>query len=121
MKVRIAKSSESNQFILFNSVKQNCVLAPTLFGFHFSMMLLFAFRIKYLGIQVMNGFLSNMRGLKANKKVTLSIVRDLEYLDNHTLRFVFEITRYGFIRSLRYFFQNGMTETKDLKAFYKLI
>ena len=66
-------------------VKQGCVLAPTLFSFLLSMMLLSAFKDTELGIQISystDGGIFNLRRLNAKTKVTKALVRDLLYADD---------------------------------------
>ena len=85
MKARLATGSEDDEFRVTNGVKQGCVLAPTLFSFLFSMMLLSAFRESDPGIQITyrtDGGLFNTQRLKAKTKVTKSLVRDLLYADD---------------------------------------
>ena len=85
MNARLVSSSEDDEFLVTNGVKQGCVLAPTLFSFPFSMMLLSAFKDSDPGIQVTyrtGGDIFNTQRLKAKTKVTKSLVRDLLYADD---------------------------------------
>ena len=85
MNARLVSGSEDDEFPVTNGVKQECVLAPTLFSFLFSMMLLSAFKDSDPGIQITyrteRGIFNNQR-LKAKTKVTKSLVRDLLYADD---------------------------------------
>ena len=52
MNARFVSGSEDDEFPVTKGVKQGCVLAPTLFSFLFSMMLLSAFKDSDPGIQI---------------------------------------------------------------------
>ena len=52
IKANLVNGDVSNEFPVTNGVKQGCVLAPTLFSFIFSMMLLSAFKESDLGIKI---------------------------------------------------------------------
>ena len=85
MNARLVNSSDDDEFPVTNGVKQGCVLAPTLFSFLFSMMLLSAFKDSDPGIQITyrtEGGVFNTQRLKAKTKVTKSLVRDLLYADD---------------------------------------
>ena len=85
MKANLVNGSEADEFPVTNGVKQGCVLAPTLFSFLFSMMLLSAFKEADPGIQITyrtDGGIFNTQRLKAKTKVTSSLVRDLPYADD---------------------------------------
>ncbi|KAL8601457.1 hypothetical protein ACOMHN_000399 [Nucella lapillus] len=85
MNARLVNGSENDEFPVTNGVKQGCVLAFTLFGFLFSMMLLYAFKDSDPGIQITyrtDGGILNTQRLKAKTKVTKSLVRDLLYADD---------------------------------------
>ena len=76
---RLVNGSEGDEFLVTNGVKQGCVLAPTLFSFLFSMMLLSAFKDLDPGIQITyrtDGGIFNTQLLKAKMNVTKSLVRD---------------------------------------------
>ena len=66
-------------FKIFNGVKQGCVLAPTLFGIFFSLLLKQAFgtveEVIYLHTRT-DGKLFNPSRLKAKTKVKKTIIRD---------------------------------------------
>ena len=85
MKARLVTGSEDDEFSVTNGVKQGCVLAPTLFSFLFSMMLLSAFQESDPGIEITHrtdGGVFNTQRLKAKTKVTKALVRDLLYADD---------------------------------------
>jgi hypothetical protein len=85
MKARLVAGTEDEEFAVSNGVKQGCVLAPTLFSFLFSMMLLSAFCESDPGIQITyrtDGGLFNTQRLKAKTKVNKALVRDLLYADD---------------------------------------
>ncbi|KAL8593603.1 hypothetical protein ACOMHN_039530 [Nucella lapillus] len=88
MNARLVNSSENDEFLDTNGVKQGCVLAPTLFSFLFSMMLLSAFNDSRPGIQITyrtDGAILNTQRLKAETKLTKSLVRGLLYADDCTI------------------------------------
>ena len=65
---RLVNGSEGDEFPVTNRVKQGCVLAPSLFSFLFSMMLLSAFEDSDPGIQITyrtDGSTFNTERLKA--------------------------------------------------------
>ena len=77
MNARFVSGSEDDEFPVTKGVKQGCVLAPTLFSFLFSMMLLSAFKDSDPGIQITyrtDGGVFNTQRLKAKTKVTKSLV-----------------------------------------------
>ena len=85
MKARLVNGDEDDEFPVSNGVKQGCVLAPTLFSFLFSMMLLSAFRSSDPGVEITyrsDGGLFNINRLKAKTKITKAIIRDLLYADD---------------------------------------
>ena len=85
MNARLVSGSKGDELLVTNGVKQGCVLAPTLFSFLFSMILLSAFKDSDPGIQIMyrtDGGIFNTQRLKAKTKVTKSFVRDLLYADD---------------------------------------
>ena len=68
MKARLVNGGEDDEFSVSNGVKQGCVLAPTLFSFLFSMMLLSAFKESDPGVQIryrMDSGLFSVQSLKA--------------------------------------------------------
>ena len=85
MKARLVNGNDEDEFPVTNGVKQGCVLAPTLFSFLLSMMLLSAFKDIELGVQISyrtDGGIFNLRRLNAKTKVTKALVRDLLYADD---------------------------------------
>ena len=85
MKARLVNGCENDEFPVTNGVKQGCVLAPTLFSFIFSMMLLSAFKESDPGIQITyrtDKGIFNTQRLKAKTRVTSALVRDLLYADD---------------------------------------
>ena len=60
MNARLVSGSEDEEFLVTNGVKQGCFLAPTLFSFLFSMMLLSAFKDSDPGIQVSRSRIGQM-------------------------------------------------------------
>ena len=82
MKAGLVNGKEEDDF---NGVKQGCVLAPTLFSFLFSTMVLSAFKNTDPGIQISyrtDGGVSNLHPLRAKTKVTLALIRELLYADD---------------------------------------
>ncbi|ELU13763.1 hypothetical protein CAPTEDRAFT_190348 [Capitella teleta] len=66
---------KSDQFPVTNGVKQDCVLAPTLFSLMFSVMMTDAFRHKKPGLDIRyrtDGGLFNLRRLKAKRRLMLA-------------------------------------------------
>ena len=85
MRARLANGDENNEFPVTNGVKQVCVLAPTLFSFMFSMMLLSAFKESDLGIEITyrtDGGVYKTQRLKSITKISKALVRDLLYADD---------------------------------------
>lgn len=85
MNARLANCDKDDEFPVTNGVKQGCVLAPTLFSFLFSMMLLSAFKETDPGVDITyrtDGDLFNAHRLKSRTKVTKAIVRELLYADD---------------------------------------
>ena len=75
----------SEPFKIKSGVKQGCVLAPTLFGIFFSMMLKHAFGTATEGIHLhtrSDGKLFNMSRLKALTKVQRRLIRDMLFADD---------------------------------------
>ena len=69
-------------------VKQGCVLAPTLFGIFFSMLLQYAFKDCSEGIYIhtrSDGKLYNLARLRAKTKVTEVLIRELLFADDAAL------------------------------------
>ena len=85
MKARLVNGDESNEFPVTNGVKQGCVLAPTLFSFIFSMMLLSAFKESDPGIEITyrtDGGIYKTQRLKSITKISKALVRALLYADD---------------------------------------
>ena len=78
-------SSSSEPLYIHSGVKQGCVLAPTLFGMFFSLLLKRAFDTTTEGIYMRtrsDGMLFNLAGLRAKTKVHEALVRDMLFTDN---------------------------------------
>ena len=85
MKAGLVNGKEEDDFHVSNGVKQGCVLAPTLFSFLFSTMMLSAFKNTDPGIQISyrtNGGVFNLHHLRAKTKVTLALIRELLYAND---------------------------------------
>lgn len=75
----------SNPFDICNGVKQGCVLAPTLFGIFFALLLKHAFGTANEGVYLRtrsDGRLFNLSRLKAETKVRQAIIRDMLFADD---------------------------------------
>ncbi|XP_018020632.1 uncharacterized protein LOC108676996 [Hyalella azteca] len=75
-------------FSIKSGVKQGCVLAPTLFGIFFSLLLKFAFRDSTEGILLhtrSDGKLFNLARLRARTKVRAVLIRELLFADDAAL------------------------------------
>ena len=80
--------SISDSFEIKSGVKQGCVLAPTLFGIFFSMLLKRAFGSSSLGIKLhtrTDGNLFNLARLRSKRKLKTFTVRDLLFADDAAL------------------------------------
>ena len=77
--------STSDAFNIRSGVKQGCVLAPTLFGIFFVVMLKHAFGSATEGIYLRtrwDGKLFNLSRLRAKSKVQLKCLRDFLFADD---------------------------------------
>ena len=75
----------SEAFDIRSGVKQGCVLAPTLFGIFFSLVLRYAFGTSQEGVYLRtrsDGKLFNLARLKAKTKVRETIIRDMLFADD---------------------------------------
>ena len=75
----------SEPFSICSGVKQGCVLAPTLFGIFFAMVLKHAFGTSTEGIYLKtrsDGKLFNLARLKAKSKVRQILIRDMLFADD---------------------------------------
>ncbi len=72
--------SMSQPFEIRSRVKQGCVLAPTLYGIFFSLLLTYAFQASTDGIYIhtrYDGKLFNLVRLKAKTKITRVLIWEL--------------------------------------------
>ena len=77
--------SSSDPFPIKSGVKQGCVLAPTLFGILFSLLLRYAFSESEEGIYLhtrSDGSLFNLARLRAKTKVRKVLVREMLFADD---------------------------------------
>ena len=77
--------STSEPFNITSGVKQGCVLAPTLFGIFFAIMLQQAFKDTTEGVLLhtrTDGSLFNLARLKAKTLITKPLIRDLLFADD---------------------------------------
>ena len=83
------EGSRSREFLVRNGVKQGCVLAPTLFGIYFSVLLWVAFGDEHdNGIFIrtrFDGSLFNIARLRSRRKTTEVLCRDLLFADDAAL------------------------------------
>ena len=80
--------SSSTPFSIKSGVKQGCVLAPTLFGIFFSLLLSHAFRSSDEGVYIhtrSDGKLFNIARLRAKTKVQRVLIRDMLFADDAAL------------------------------------
>ncbi len=78
----------SESFLVSSGVKQGCVLAPTLFGIFFSMLLQYAFKDCHKGVYIhtrTGGKLFNIARLRAKTKVTEVLIREMLFADDAAL------------------------------------
>ena len=80
--------STSDAFDIRSGVKQGCVLAPTLFGIFFAVLLKHAFGTSTEGVYLhtrSDGRLYNLARLKAKSKVRQATIRDMLFADDAAL------------------------------------
>ncbi|KAI8510155.1 hypothetical protein Bbelb_125830 [Branchiostoma belcheri] len=80
--------SSSDPFPIKSGVKQGCVLAPTLFGIFFSLLLTFAFHRSEDGVYLhtrSDGRLFNLARLRAKTKVRKVLIREMLFADDAAL------------------------------------
>ena len=78
----------SEPFDMCSGVKQGCVLAPTLFGIFFALLLRHTFGTAQEGIYLWtrsDGSLFNLACLKARTKVCKALIRDMLFADDATV------------------------------------
>ena len=78
----------SEPFAIKSGVKQGCVLAPTLFGIFFSLLLRFAFSRSEDGVHLhtrSDGKLFNLSRLKAKTKIRTVLIRKMLFADDAAL------------------------------------
>ena len=79
---------QSRRFPIHSGVKQGCVLAPTLFGIFFSILLSYAFESSTDGIYIRtraDADLFNLAHLRAKRKVTSVLLREMLFADDAAL------------------------------------
>ncbi len=80
----------SESFLVSSGVKQGCVLAPTLFGIFFSMLLQYAFKDCHEGVYIhtrTGGKLFNIARLRAKTKVTEVLIHEMLFADDAALTY----------------------------------
>ena len=89
MKGTISYDGEASEpFPMHSGVKQGCVLAPTLFGIFFSLLLKFAFEQSTEGVHLhtrSNGKLFSLARLRAKTKVRTVLIREMLIADDAAL------------------------------------
>ena len=78
----------SESFTILSGVKQGCVLAPTLFGIFFSLLLDYAFKDATQGVHLhtrSNGQLFNLARLRAKTKIHKVLIREMLFADDAAL------------------------------------
>ena len=81
-------SASSEPFKILSEVKQDCVLAPTLFGIFFSMLLNFAFCHSDKGVHLhtrSEGKLFNLAHLKTKTKVQTVLIKEMLFAEDAAL------------------------------------
>ena len=80
--------SNSDPFPIKSGVKQGCVLAPTLFGIFFSLLLSYAFKDSEDGVFIhsrSDGNLFNLARLRTKSKVRSVLIREMLFADDAAL------------------------------------
>ena len=80
--------SFSDSFSICSGVKQGCVLAPTLFGIFFSLLLSFAFETSTDGVYLhtrSDGKLHNLACLRSKTKLRTVLIREMLFADDAAL------------------------------------
>lgn len=80
--------SSSSPFPIKSGVKQGCVLAPTLFGIFFSLLLSYAFSQSEDGVYLhtrSDGSLFNLARLRARSKIRRVLIREMLFADDAAL------------------------------------
>lgn len=80
--------SSSDTFPISSGVKQGCVLAPTLFGIFFSLLLTYAFESSTDGVYLhtrSDGKLLNLARLRSRTKVRTVLIREMLFADDAAL------------------------------------
>ena len=89
MKATVSFNGEdSDPFDILSGVKQGCVLAPTLFGIYFSVLLSYAFKDSTDGIPIQtrtDGGLLNIKRFRAKTKISHHLIRDFLFADDAAL------------------------------------
>ena len=89
MKGTISYDGEASEpFPMHSGVRQGCVLAPTLFGIFFSLLLKFAFEQSTEGVHLhtrSDGKLFNLARLRAKTKVRTVLIREMLFADDAAL------------------------------------
>ena len=89
MKGTISYDGEASEpFPMHSGVKQGCVLAPTLFGIFFCLLLKFAFERSIEGVHLhtrSDGKLFNLARLRAKTKVRTVLIREMLFADDAAL------------------------------------
>ena len=89
MKGTVSYDGEASEpFPMQSGVKQGCVLAPTLFGIFFSLLLNFAFGQSTEGVHLhtrSDGKLFNLKRLRAKTKIRKVLIREMLFADDAAL------------------------------------